>query len=103
MGKVYINRQDQGREGAVRLADVDSLRERVADILLHIVDPVSGRCVVKQVSRREDVFCGPYVESAPDLVIDWDYSALGDALSYPVRGEPVTVDASSARGDRTAL
>jgi predicted AlkP superfamily phosphohydrolase/phosphomutase len=92
-GQVFINRQGEGSQGTVAPAAYDSLRERVIDILLHLVDPQSGRRVIKQALRREDVYKGPHVDGAPDIVLDWEYSALSDALCYPVGNEPVTVDA----------
>lgn len=97
-GLVLLNVQGQGADGTTPAADYDSLRERVAGILSDLVDPVSGRRVIKKVSRGEDVYHGPYVEGAPDLEIDWDYSALDDGLSYPVGSETVTVAVRRKRG-----
>jgi predicted AlkP superfamily phosphohydrolase/phosphomutase len=48
--------------------------------------------VVKGVSPREAIYNGPYLDNAPDLVIDWDFSVLADSLSYPVGQEQLTID-----------
>jgi len=96
-GQIFVNRRREGTEGTVAAADYDPLRERIADILLGLVDPQSGLGLVRQVSPREDVYHGPYVDGAPDMVFDWEYSALGDAVCYPGGREPITVEAPQRR------
>jgi predicted AlkP superfamily phosphohydrolase/phosphomutase len=91
-GQVFLNPLDGALEAGVPPADYAALRERVTEIMLHLVDPLSGRSAVRQVALREDVYHGPYTASAPDLLVEWDYSNLGDGLAYNGKEGSITVD-----------
>ena len=47
----------------------EDIPERVKSFALSMVDPDTGGRIVKSVHRREDLYNGPYVEQAPDLVV----------------------------------
>jgi len=51
----------QGRE-------YDLLRAELCRSLMRLTDSETGECVFTQVSKREDVYCGPQVGFAPDVV-----------------------------------
>jgi predicted AlkP superfamily phosphohydrolase/phosphomutase len=61
-----------GREprGTVRPADVPHVRREVEAALRAIHDPWSGQPVVREVWPREELFSGPHVERAPDLLLE---------------------------------
>lgn len=60
-----------GREprGTVAPADLASLLSCVATQLLALRDPFDGGAVVEGVSRREELFDGPYADRYPDLIL----------------------------------
>jgi predicted AlkP superfamily phosphohydrolase/phosphomutase len=91
MGTLTINLKDREPEGIVLAKDYDPLRDQIRDILLNIKDPVSGRQLIKAVHRREDIFHGPYLEKAPDLVIEWNSEGVQKSISYSVGKEPVII------------
>jgi predicted AlkP superfamily phosphohydrolase/phosphomutase len=39
--------------------------------LLALKDPVTGRPLMKRVLRRDEIYTGPYVDAAPDLLLAW--------------------------------
>ena len=47
----------------------DRLREELVEKLSELTDP-SGRPIADAVHRSEDIYTGPYVEEAPDIVIE---------------------------------
>ncbi len=51
---------------AAREARVREITER----LKGLVDPLTGRCPIRKVHRREEIYKGPYMEDAPDLVLE---------------------------------
>jgi predicted AlkP superfamily phosphohydrolase/phosphomutase len=53
-------------------AEYDALRDEIIRALTEPRDPQTGEPYVDAVYRREEVYSGPYVERAPDLVIDWN-------------------------------
>jgi predicted AlkP superfamily phosphohydrolase/phosphomutase len=97
-GRIRINLQGRQPEGIVSPKDYHPLRERVRDILLDLTDPTSGRRLVRGVHRREDIYHGPFLEQAPDLMIEWEDETARDTLSYPVGREPIVVQAPEPVG-----
>lgn len=77
----------RGREacGCVAPSDVDALAEELTEKLLSLRDPRNGMPLVERVERGSEVFRGPYVENAPDIVVlpaagyAWQ-TGFGDAL-----------------------
>jgi predicted AlkP superfamily phosphohydrolase/phosphomutase len=43
--------------------------------LSSLIDPSTGEKAVSKVHKREELYNGPYIEFAPDLLIDWVNSA----------------------------
>jgi predicted AlkP superfamily phosphohydrolase/phosphomutase len=91
MGTLTINLKDREPEGIVLAKDYDPLRDQIRDILLNIKDPVSQRQLIKAVHRREDIFHGPYLEKAPDLVIEWNFEVVQKSISYSVGKESTII------------
>lgn len=65
---VYVNLRGREPQGIVDPADFDRLRHALAEALLAVRDPASGLPVVLATYRREDLYQGPYVDEAPDLL-----------------------------------
>ncbi|HEY0386866.1 MAG TPA: alkaline phosphatase family protein [Gaiellales bacterium] len=61
-----------GREpqGSVSPEDYERVRDRLATSLLGFVDPATGRHPIASVRRKEDVLSGPYLDRAPDLLLE---------------------------------
>jgi predicted AlkP superfamily phosphohydrolase/phosphomutase len=57
-------------EGTVDPHRVLSLRHEVEEFLRSLRDPWTGRLVVREVWPREAIFEGPFVERAPDLLLE---------------------------------
>jgi predicted AlkP superfamily phosphohydrolase/phosphomutase len=68
-GQVYMNLQ--GREPAgivVPGDDYKRSREEIIEALFTLVDEDSGEKVVEELYRKEDLYTGPNVDKAPDIV-----------------------------------
>lgn len=69
-GGIFVN--VKGREPLGLINDgseYEALRDEIAEALLEWVGP-DGKKVVSMVHRREDIYAGPFVERAPDLVVE---------------------------------
>ena len=67
---IYLNQQGREPEGIVAPgADRERLIERLISDLRAFRDPETGEPVVRTVYRREDIYRGPFVEEAPDLIL----------------------------------
>ncbi len=75
---VHLNVRGREPEGIVAPEDVPKITRKVEHALLALRDPWNGAPIVRAVHRREAIYDGPFVERAPDLVIelalDGDYS-----------------------------
>jgi len=82
-GQIYINQVGQRPQGIVQPGkEYEELREAIAAQALELLDPRTGQRVVDRVHRREEIYSGPLVEKAPDLVLqsrNWEYMAFGHA------------------------
>jgi predicted AlkP superfamily phosphohydrolase/phosphomutase len=90
-GNLFVNLRGREPLGIVEPGrDYEAVRQAIAEALSGLRDPETGRQVVKKVHRREEVFDGPYLEQAADLLVEWvdyaywgrgDYSGQADVFS----------------------
>ncbi len=66
-GAVYINLKGREPEGIVDSSEYERVRDRLANELLTIEDPVYGGKLIEKVLRREEVYRGRFISEAPDL------------------------------------
>lgn len=72
-GNIHINLSNREPEGVVGGgAEYEMLRDAISSSLMKLVDPVTGQKVVKRVFRREEIYSGPCVSQAADLLVQWD-------------------------------
>jgi predicted AlkP superfamily phosphohydrolase/phosphomutase len=89
--EIWINLRGRQPEGIVAPEEYESVRSEIIDKLQTAVCARTGLPLVKRVSRREDVYSGPFVERSPDLVVEWvdDNACLDirypDGTSYELR------------------
>ncbi len=67
---IFINLAGREPNGIVQPgAEYEALREEIIAKLSELIDPEDGLAVVDSVHRREELYQGPHVESAPDLIV----------------------------------
>jgi predicted AlkP superfamily phosphohydrolase/phosphomutase len=68
-GRIYVNLKGREATGTVEGGqEYERVRENLTQGLLGIRDPETGDSMMKCVLRREEIFNGPYLGAAPDLV-----------------------------------
>ena len=67
---VHLNQRGREPRGAFAAHERDRVRARVVDALERLRDPFSKRPIVARVHAREDLFSGPFVARAPDLLLE---------------------------------
>jgi predicted AlkP superfamily phosphohydrolase/phosphomutase len=82
-GAVRINLRGRDREGIVEPSDYERICDDLAAALLELVDPVSGRRVVRSVTRLQHECHGPNVDRLPDLGIGWENGFHWEAVRSP--------------------
>lgn len=88
---VYINLQGREPEGVVPPDEYETLRQHARARLLELRDGETNRPLLRAVHEREALFHGPFLERAPDLMLEWDFEAVGDAVTYEDDGGRVVV------------
>jgi predicted AlkP superfamily phosphohydrolase/phosphomutase len=69
-GRVVIRVRGREKEGPVAPgAEYEALREEIAAAALELADPEDGEPIFQAVFKREDLYHGPYLEQAADLIL----------------------------------
>jgi predicted AlkP superfamily phosphohydrolase/phosphomutase len=67
---VFLRVQGREKEGSVRPgAEYEALRSEIAEAALALRDPDSEEPIFQAVFRREELYQGPYLEQAADLIL----------------------------------
>jgi len=66
---IYINLKGRNPHGIVEPGkEYEELRDLIMDKLRKLKHPDTGKPIVSEVHRREEVYSGPFVERAPDIL-----------------------------------
>ncbi|MDP6580227.1 MAG: alkaline phosphatase family protein, partial [Vicinamibacterales bacterium] len=68
-GGIYLNLEGREAQGIVKPAAVDGLKREISEGLRALVDDVEGVQPVREVYDAQQVYSGPYVRDAPDLIV----------------------------------
>ena len=69
-GRVVIRVRGREKEGRVTPGtEYEALREEIAAAALELRDPGSGEAIFQAAFKREDLYHGPYLEQAADLIL----------------------------------
>jgi predicted AlkP superfamily phosphohydrolase/phosphomutase len=77
-GNIYLNLVGREPIGVVPLQEYEKVRNEIIAQLYTLKDPETDSLLVRVAHKREDLYHGPFVERAPDIVIEWaDYRYWG--------------------------
>lgn len=65
---IYINLKGREPKGIVQLNEYEKLRERIIDELLKLEDEETKEKVIEWALKREDIYKGPNISKAPDIL-----------------------------------
>jgi predicted AlkP superfamily phosphohydrolase/phosphomutase len=74
-GHIYINLKGRDPQGIVEPGDYDRVCTEIATRLIATVDPKRSQLPIRKVWRRDELYQGPALAYAPDLVVDWHDAA----------------------------
>ncbi len=69
LGGIYLNVRGRESRGIVSPDEAEALKSSIAGALRGLVDPANGAVAVRDVKTREELYRGPYVGDAPDLLV----------------------------------
>jgi predicted AlkP superfamily phosphohydrolase/phosphomutase len=65
--RIYINQKGKYPAGSVEANDKDACLKELENLFGAL--QIDGRKVIKHIYRKQDIYAGPYLEDAPDLVL----------------------------------
>jgi predicted AlkP superfamily phosphohydrolase/phosphomutase len=70
LGSIYINVKGREPQGTVEPgAEYEAVRDEIEALAYEFRDPDTGRPLIGQVLRREEIYAGPHYDRAPDLIL----------------------------------
>ena len=73
LGGIYLNLKGREGNGIVQEGtEADQVRHAIQTGLEGFPDTQTSHAAIRSVSRREDLYSGPYVTSAPDLLVNFN-------------------------------
>ncbi|MFW6104575.1 MAG: alkaline phosphatase family protein [Candidatus Bipolaricaulota bacterium] len=70
IGHIRINLSGRENAGAIKREDYHKLREEIMEKLARIIAPGSDKKMAEWVKPKEDLYSGPYLEGAPDILFN---------------------------------
>lgn len=68
---IYLNLEGRESQGIVKPDEAESLKSSLAQGLSGLVDAATSEVAIRHVQPRENVYHGPFVEEAPDLLVNF--------------------------------
>ena len=69
---IYLNRKGREERGVVTADEADALRREIAGKLSGLRDPDTGEVAINKAFEAAEVYSGPYIGEAPDLIIGYN-------------------------------
>jgi predicted AlkP superfamily phosphohydrolase/phosphomutase len=67
-GRIFVNLEGREEKGSVRKCDYDKVRNDITTRLMALKDDATGEKVIERVFFREEIYDGPCLESAADII-----------------------------------
>lgn len=101
LGGIYINLKGREGQGVVDPQERDNLVMEIKDLLTGLRDDEKGRIAIKAVYDSHDVYAGPYLDEAPDLIIGYNegYRASWEGVTGKVTGSVFSDNQRAWSGD----
>ncbi len=98
---IFINKQSREKKGTVAGEDADTVAREIADKLKGLEDPETGEEAVVNAYTAREIYSGPYIDNAPDVVIGYadGYRASWDGVTGIVNDVVFEDNTKSWSGD----
>lgn len=68
IGQIYLNLEGREPQGCVKPKEAPSLVDELVEKLQELRNPLTGEPVIERVYRKEELYWGPRLEEAPEIV-----------------------------------
>lgn len=88
--EIWVNLRGRQPKGIVSPGEeYEAVMTLIEQALAEAVDPATGVPAVKALHRRTDLYHGPFLEQAPDLLIEWTDEPAPSGLAWVRDGQQV--------------
>ena len=87
-----VNLQGREPEGIVPPEKQDQILTEIETILYSAKDTRTGQKAIEKIYRKEQVYHGPFTESAPDLLIVWKGDLVVENLELEYKGRKIVTE-----------
>lgn len=87
LGGIFLNLSGRESQGIVRAEEADELKVKISKLLTGLRDPEKEKIAVRSVLTREQLYSGPYLTDAPDLLVNFT-SGYRVSWGTPLGGVP---------------
>lgn len=90
-GKIYLNVKGRDPEGIITGSEYGLIRDMIIEKLKTLKNPKTGKGIIQEIYRKEEIYSGPYLENAPDIVF-WTKGYVPGLWNLKVKlfGKPET-------------
>jgi predicted AlkP superfamily phosphohydrolase/phosphomutase len=101
LNSLYLNVRGREKRGIVSTKQRAALAAKLAQELGTWVDEQTGQKVITQIALREDVYHGPFVDAAPDIIVGYapGYRASWDTTTGKVPAKLIEPNIDEWTGD----
>jgi predicted AlkP superfamily phosphohydrolase/phosphomutase len=101
LGGLYLNLRGREAHGIVSKEEAVELRDELVRRLTGLIDEETGDIAIQSVYRASDIYRGPYLNAAPDLIVGYapGYRASWDAATGKVTSAIFEDNRKAWRGD----
>jgi len=102
--EIWINIEGRSPHGRVKPgAEYEAVVESLIRRLYALKDGETGRSLIRRIYRKEEIYQGPYLDLAPDLILSWwEDGAFQVQKSVPGSGQPSVSDGTRETGASAA-
>ena len=68
-GRIFLNLKGREERGTIKEEEYGSVRNYVKDVLASFKNPQTGENIFARIFDREEIYEGPYLESAADIIV----------------------------------
>jgi predicted AlkP superfamily phosphohydrolase/phosphomutase len=69
-GQAYINQKGRFQKGMINPSEAEKIKKRLIRELGQLRDPVTGKKAAQAVYKKEEVYSGPLLSKAPDIILE---------------------------------
>ncbi len=101
LGGLYLNLKGREASGIVRAEEAEALKRELIGKLSGLPDEAHGSIAIQRVYAASDLYRGPYLEAAPDLIVGYaeGYRTSWDAAVGKFSGEVLEDNTKAWSGD----